>query len=68
MNVLYTSEIERGPTYSFKPISYKIETSYKEVFDRLQRIQTDLTKIRNQMKEQTVNIQIFAYKILYLIQ
>ncbi|XP_076222437.1 uncharacterized protein LOC116431744 [Nomia melanderi] len=52
INVIYTSEIQRGPTYSFKPISYEIETSYKEVFDHLQRIQTDLTKIRNQMKEQ----------------
>ncbi|XP_078041406.1 uncharacterized protein LOC144472315 [Augochlora pura] len=52
VNLQYTSEIQNGATYSFKPISYEIETNYKEACDHLQNIQTDVTKIRNQMKEQ----------------
>ncbi|XP_076646336.1 uncharacterized protein LOC143355427 isoform X3 [Halictus rubicundus] len=51
INLQYISEIQTGPTYSFKPISYEIESYYKEAFDHLQNIQADLTKIRSQMKE-----------------
>ncbi|CAK9821471.1 hypothetical protein ANTRET_LOCUS192 [Anthophora retusa] len=50
-NLQYMNEIQKGPTYTFKPISYEIETCYSEALDNLQKVQTDLTKIRCQMKE-----------------
>nr|XP_033333654.1 uncharacterized protein LOC117224662 [Megalopta genalis] len=52
VNLQYTSEIQKGATYSFKPVSYEIETYYQEACDHLQNIQIDLTKIRSQIKEQ----------------
>ena len=51
VNQQYTSELQREPTYNFKLVPYKIETCYNEAFDDLQKIQADLMKIRNQMKE-----------------
>ncbi|KOC65373.1 hypothetical protein WH47_09952 [Habropoda laboriosa] len=51
VNLQYMNEIQKGPTYTFKPISYEIETCHSEALDNLQKIQTDLTKIRCQMKE-----------------
>lgn len=54
MNQQYTSEIQKGPTYTFKPVPYKIETCYNKAFNNMQVIQTDLMKIRNQMKERMV--------------
>ncbi|XP_076276595.1 uncharacterized protein LOC143207255 isoform X2 [Lasioglossum baleicum] len=56
INLEYISEIQTGPTYRFKPISYEIETYYKEAFDHLQNIQADLTKIRSQMKERMTDL------------
>lgn len=55
VNQQYTNELQREPTYNFKLVPYKIETCYNEAFDSLQKIQGDLMKIRNQMKERMVN-------------
>ncbi|XP_076663574.1 HAUS augmin-like complex subunit 3 isoform X2 [Andrena cerasifolii] len=51
VNQQYTNELRREPTYNFKLVPYKIETCYNETFDSLQKIQADIMKIRNQMKE-----------------
>ncbi|XP_029040733.2 HAUS augmin-like complex subunit 3 [Osmia bicornis bicornis] len=47
----YMDEIHKGCTFSFEPISYELETCYGETSNNLQKIQADVRKIRNQMKE-----------------
>ncbi|XP_076391699.1 HAUS augmin-like complex subunit 3 isoform X2 [Megachile rotundata] len=47
----YIHEVQKGCTYTFKPISYEIESCYSEASDNLEKIQADVIKIRNQMKE-----------------
>ncbi|XP_053980951.1 HAUS augmin-like complex subunit 3 [Hylaeus volcanicus] len=62
VNLEYVNEMHKGATYGFKSLSYEVETCYKEAFDHLQKIQTDLTKTRNQMKEQMKNALDFEYE------
>lgn len=50
----YMDEIHKGCTFTFKPISYEIETCYGEASNNLQKIQADVRKMRNQMKERVV--------------
>lgn len=47
----YIHEVQKGCTYTFKPNSYEIESCYSEASDNLEKIQADVIKIRNQMKE-----------------
>ncbi|XP_017876970.1 HAUS augmin-like complex subunit 3 [Ceratina calcarata] len=47
----YLNEIQQTPTHTYKPISFEIETNHAEAVDSLQKLQADVTKIRNQMKE-----------------
>lgn len=54
VNKDYMAEIQNGPTISFKPISYEISNKYEEISAIVQEIQGDLTRIRNQFKEQMV--------------
>ncbi|XP_033297310.1 uncharacterized protein LOC117204218 isoform X2 [Bombus bifarius] len=51
INSQYLNEVEKGPTHAYKPISYDIEINHSEALNNIQKIQNDLTKIRNQMKE-----------------
>ncbi|XP_076761469.1 HAUS augmin-like complex subunit 3 [Xylocopa sonorina] len=51
VNAQYANEIQRDPTHTFIPISFDIETCHNEALDSLQKIQTDLTRMRTQMKE-----------------
>ncbi|EFN68882.1 hypothetical protein EAG_00678 [Camponotus floridanus] len=52
VNKDYMAEIQNGPTISFRPISYEISNTYEEISAIIQEIQGDLTRIRNQFKEQ----------------
>ncbi|XP_012163134.3 HAUS augmin-like complex subunit 3 isoform X1 [Bombus terrestris] len=51
INLQYSNEVEKGPTHTYKPVSYDIEINHSEALNNIQKIQNDLTKIRNQMKE-----------------
>ncbi|CAL7938752.1 unnamed protein product [Xylocopa violacea] len=51
VNAQYVNEIQKDPTHTFKPISFEIETCHNEALENLQKIQTDLTRMRTQMKE-----------------
>lgn len=48
----YLNEIQKSPTYTFKASPFEVETNHAEALDSLQKLQADVTKIRNKMKEQ----------------
>lgn len=54
VNKDYMAEIQNGSTISFRPFSYEINNKYEEISAIVQKIQTDLTRIRNQFKERMV--------------
>ncbi|KAL6437042.1 hypothetical protein ACFW04_004980 [Cataglyphis niger] len=51
INKDYMAEIQNGSTISLRPFSYEISNKYEEISAIVQKIQTDLTRIRNQFKE-----------------
>lgn len=51
VNKDYMAEIQSSSTNSLIPISYDICTSYEEVSTNIQKLQADVTRIRNQFKE-----------------
>ncbi|XP_076639762.1 uncharacterized protein LOC143351766 isoform X1 [Colletes latitarsis] len=48
---LNANETQTAATHTLKPVSYEVETCYNKAVDNLQKVQADLTKARNQMKE-----------------
>lgn len=50
----YDKEINNGITKSFIPLSYNLNVQYKNTSDQLENIKTNLTTVRNILKEKMV--------------